>query len=259
MRYICIPITIFSVVFFFTPTVYAANTHAIDLELSSSQYLSRADNAALELSGDFTIELWIKAESWTANSSYLITKDAASTNGWAFYTQANGNSPVFQSNAANNHIFNTVTLSTATCYYLAVVQSGTNIKGYIGTTTTSLSQFMDTTYTEHGTAGTQEFRIGRPTSQTVRFFDGTVDEVRMWSTAKSKADLEAGLTTELTGSETNLVALWHLDNALTDSGPNSLTLTNNGSAAYASSGLCFSPSAGGGGTPANFGDFTTFE
>ncbi len=40
-----------------------ANTHSLDLELSSSQYASRADTASLSITGDITIEGWIKLES----------------------------------------------------------------------------------------------------------------------------------------------------------------------------------------------------
>lgn len=39
------------------------NTHSIDLESSSSQYLSRADTASLSITGDLTLEAYIKPES----------------------------------------------------------------------------------------------------------------------------------------------------------------------------------------------------
>src|SRR3990167_3457147 len=42
-----------------------ANTHSLDLELDSDpkQYASRADTASLSITGDLTIECWIKPES----------------------------------------------------------------------------------------------------------------------------------------------------------------------------------------------------
>ena len=39
------------------------NTHSADLESSSSQYWSIADNASLSITGDLTIEFWINLES----------------------------------------------------------------------------------------------------------------------------------------------------------------------------------------------------
>src|SRR3989337_1894389 len=40
-----------------------ANTRSLDLEKASSQFASRADTTSLSLTGDFTIEAWVKFES----------------------------------------------------------------------------------------------------------------------------------------------------------------------------------------------------
>jgi hypothetical protein len=52
------------------------NTHALDLEASSSQYASVADGASLSITGDLAIEAWIKPESLptAGNSMVLFSK-----------------------------------------------------------------------------------------------------------------------------------------------------------------------------------------
>ena len=50
-----------------------ANTHSLDLELGSSQYASRADTVSLSITGNLTIECWIKPES-TGTLHDLVAK-----------------------------------------------------------------------------------------------------------------------------------------------------------------------------------------
>jgi len=58
------------------------NTHALDLEASSSQYASRADTASLSITGDLSLEAYIKPESLPAvgNSMVLASKWDINTN-----------------------------------------------------------------------------------------------------------------------------------------------------------------------------------
>ena len=52
------------------------NTHSVDLESTSSQYASRADTASLSITGDITLEAYLKPESLptTGNTMTIISK-----------------------------------------------------------------------------------------------------------------------------------------------------------------------------------------
>ena len=43
------------------------------------------------------------------------------------------------------------------------------------------------------------------------YFNGAIDEARIWDTARSQAEIQADMNRELTGSEGNLIGLWHLN------------------------------------------------
>ncbi|HSH01160.1 MAG TPA: LamG domain-containing protein [Anaerolineae bacterium] len=43
-------------------------------------------------------------------------------------------------------------------------------------------------------------------------FEGLIDELRIWNTARSQTEIQQMMNTTLTGSETNLVAYWQLQN-----------------------------------------------
>ena len=53
-----------------------ANTYSLDLELTSSQYayIADGDQTGLDITGDFTYEMWIKLEQLpsTAGASFLL-------------------------------------------------------------------------------------------------------------------------------------------------------------------------------------------
>ena len=51
----------------------AANTHSIDLESGSSQYLFAADSASLSVTGSMTVEAWLNLESNSGNPA-VFTK-----------------------------------------------------------------------------------------------------------------------------------------------------------------------------------------
>ena len=61
------------------------------------------------------------------------------------------------------------------------------------------------------------------------FYDGLMDDVRVWNDIRTASEMKSKSDRELVGTEANLVAYYELDNALTDSqssGNNDLTGTN---------------------------------
>ena len=53
-----------------------ANTHSLDLELGSSQYayIDNGDQSGLGVTGDFTIEAWVRIETFGATNHAIVGK-----------------------------------------------------------------------------------------------------------------------------------------------------------------------------------------
>ncbi|WP_353571581.1 LamG-like jellyroll fold domain-containing protein, partial [Candidatus Albibeggiatoa sp. nov. BB20] len=75
--------------------------------------------------------------------------------------------------------------------------------------------------------------IGAHTETSSADFEGQIDEVRLWNTARSQAEIQANMYSALTGSETGLVSYWNFEEAtgttandLNTSNANHGTLTN---------------------------------
>ncbi|NHZ86155.1 MAG: hypothetical protein GWP19_09765 [Planctomycetia bacterium] len=92
-----------------------------------------------------------------------------------------------------------------TWYHLAGTYDGSNLKIYVNGN-------LEDTEPHTGSISTTEtsINIGGPNSSS-RFFDGIVDEVRIWNTARSETEIRQNMYKELTGGESGLVAYYNLN------------------------------------------------
>jgi len=229
--------------------VYLKGNSAIDLELSSSQYLSISDGSqtGLDLSSDFTFECWIKLEQLpsTAGTNFsIITKnndwDAAIDRGFQFWINSSdilgcwitGITTTQSSYSTMDEAFDgddvgvwihlavswDASASEYVFYKNGVLKGGTSISSTANNIRNSTGSFLiGSTY---GT-GANKF-----------FFDGMIDEVRVWSDIRTITEINTNKDVELIGTEDNLVGYWNFNNNLLDVTSNNNDLTNNGSAVF---------------------------
>ena len=221
-----------------------ANTKSIDLELSSSQYLSitDGDQTGLDLSTDFTIEAWIKLESALASDELrtVVSKYGATTTDQAYYLLLFNSSGVLQLRGlfqnTNNVTFFTkdFAFATDTWYHVAMTAdiSAASIKLYIDGVDVSAG-VGDNDATTINNSSTP-FIIGARKETAADFFDGLIDDVRVWSDIRTASEISDNMSVELDGDEAGLVGYWKLNNSLLDETSNDNDLTNNNSATFSS-------------------------
>jgi len=220
-----------------------ANTHSLDLESGSSQYAYIADvsQTGLDVTGDISIEGWIKLESLPSDGSTfpIVSKWNGSSNLSYLFTYSNDGGVYklqifWTSGGSSANLSNftyTVTLSTGVWYHIAVTAdvSVPSALFYVDGT-----EYASTSVSTGATAiydGVAEFQIGKKQDDTV-YFDGLIDEVRVWSDIRSGAEISANYQKELTGSEANLVGYWKLNNNYLDETSNNNDLTASGSPVF---------------------------
>lgn len=221
----------------FIPTeLFAANTHSIDLETGSSQYLSRADTGVLSELGDFAVDAVFRLESLPGNDTIwgIATKDSGVLLGEynLWYGRIGAEARHIRcgvGSVGNEYVTYDVDLTVNTWYRVRctrVVATGRMIL-FIG----ELDVANAIQGTSAGDDSTNIFTIGRansPFGDGIQYFDGQIDEVRIWGTASPTISTAVCAV----GNETDLIGAWHLDDDLLDAGPNTLTLTNNNVATF---------------------------
>ena len=227
----------------------AANTHAARLVRSSNQYFSAPDSPSVSVTGDLTIEAWVKLASQPSNGSYtIVSKSTQAGNQASFFFRyvdysGNGDKRLDASISANGasgvEVSVVQTLPTGQWTHVAMVYAASAgaITFYVnglqaGTTQTGLPNSI---YDSPADLLISGYEGGSPAT----LLDGQIDDVRLWGTTRTRAQINAAISRELVGNEPDLRGYWKLNNSLTDSTANGNTLINHGFATFESLGLPF--------------------
>jgi hypothetical protein len=204
------------------------NTHSLSLSSAATQTALTPDSPALDVTGSLTLEAWIKPSSLTPGQIYTIVGKYES--GQRSYNLAleDIGSGVFQlrmtadqscGNLLVSYKYGVHTFVPGTWYHVAGVfdaPSG-NVTLYVNGVQLATGAASDSS--AHSICnGTAHLRIGSQgldQDSQFRYFDGAIDEVRVWNVARSAADITANYTEALSGAESGLKGYWELNNNYT--------------------------------------------
>ncbi|HCQ16437.1 MAG TPA: hypothetical protein DIU20_09260, partial [Cryomorphaceae bacterium] len=191
----------------------------------SNDYVSVPDGATLDFSSGFTLEAWFKADALSHHAS-LVSKFANNKREFSLLLRSDGSieySITFNGSSEQYFTGNT-TLSAGNWYHVALTYDGSSMQAYINGNTDGSKNVSGNIYN-----GSSNLYIGaRSEGSMTRFFDGTMDEVRVWNTARSQTDIQNNMDNELTGNETGLVAYYNFNQGT--AGGNNTGITNLNSA-----------------------------
>lgn len=217
-------------------------TNSMRLTRANSEYATAADSASVSVTGDITIEFWIKIKSQVASGTgwFLVMKSTAgsSNRSYELTYEYYGANPILQmrifaagtpSNFWTGFITKTLTIDQ--WYHIAVsvdvsaaaaskaewvidgVSEGVGTGANTGSGSTSIH--------DNATA----FRIGQSDPVNAGFYpDAQFSLVRLWSTLRTATQINANKC-EVLGSTANLSGEWTLDNNYNDNSGNSNTLS----------------------------------
>jgi len=231
--------------FLIGPFTLAENTHSIDFESGSSQYLNITDGnqTGLDITGDISASFWIKRETLgvfqgiyskrISSAGYydLYISGGGSNNKLVFsYADGLGGVSVETSSVLLNSVVNWVNVvitadvsAKDVKFYFDGVLDSSSVATVGGGGATSIGD------------NTDDFKIGTQTTG-VNYFDGLIDEMAIYNSVLTQTDVNSlynsGNGYEHDGTETNLVSTWGFDNDLLDENTNSNDLTNNNSTIF---------------------------
>ncbi len=217
------------------------------LVTSLGNYAAVADNSLLSITGDFTIEAWVKAASdvGVADERVFVAKYDTETNQRSFsvsqgvpsagtyagqhvlrlYVSNTGATPAWADAPFN--------LGVGIWHHVAVVYDSAagSAVFYVDGTSVGGSGGLPTSVFD----GTAPFTIGQllTTPTQPRYWDGSIDEVRLWNVKRTGAEIAASQSQQL-GASPGLVGYWPLDNSYVDATGNGNDMAPVGSPSFAS-------------------------
>ena len=179
--------------------------------------ISVPDNNALDLTTNYTLEAWIYPKTFTWLGGILSKYNTNSSNGYMLRLTSSGNyrGLSFDGMETADNILN-----ANTWYHIAAVNNNGTRTLYVNGTAVPMtgSAFVQ--------ANSDPLIIGKDFNYetTGRFFNGDIDEIRIWNTPKTLQQLNAAKDAPLVGNESNLV-LYYNFNQGTRGGDNTATTT----------------------------------
>jgi hypothetical protein len=176
----------------------------------TEEYVSVPHNNDFNIGDQHTMEAWIFAEEWTGLSwqGSIINKDSQGPDvGFAFRCGENGIlSFVMSVDNVWNEVLTPPIMNAKQWHHVAVVINNGSMILYIDG-----QESANGTYSGTPIGNASPINIGASPGFGGRFFNGVIDEVRIWNIARSASEIAGNKTTDLTGSEPGLVAYFPMN------------------------------------------------
>ncbi|MHC4429363.1 MAG: DUF2341 domain-containing protein, partial [Planctomycetota bacterium] len=151
----------------------------IDLEEANSErlYITDAAQTGLDITGNLTMQAWVKPESVPGSITFL-DKYAGSNAGYRMRIHSNSWYEYSVYDASTNEVRSDIPADTGVWRFLVGVYDGSAVIIY-----TDNINVVSTSHSGGISTNTEEFEIGARSND--KFFDGLVDEVRIATVARS--------------------------------------------------------------------------
>jgi len=199
-----------------------ANTKSITLNGTTS-YVSFTTDNNLQLDSAITVEAWIKPSAFGTNSydNSIVCKHSWSLNGeQGFVLRCGGSGQVsfcFSGVDPLGNVLgwqdltspaNVLTLNTWT--HVAGTYDGDSSKLFVNGLQVA-SRYFDGTMNPNTAFPVRFGRLADAGQSQTRYFNGQIDEVRIWNIAKPKAEILAGYNRHISPTSNGLVGYWNFN------------------------------------------------
>lgn len=194
-----------------------ATNYALDFD-GSNDFVDVPVNASFDYENGYTFEAWVKGPLAGATHRPLFSVGNGSVSDIEVYAQASTNSIVVVHDRGEAATFGGYTYTNPpnnVWYHLAVTYDGSNLKVYYDGIEQSITNSSFAPAGALTKTGGLTMKIGKVSNTAFggsgAHFLGQIDEVRVWTTVKTKADLQETKNACFDGTETDLEYYFRMD------------------------------------------------
>ncbi len=168
--------------------------------------------------GVFPVEAWILLDDLTSTGDQMIIGNSPSSasKGFNFWFQNTGTvtrlRTVLYRGALGTYVIRSNSpsdiINDNDWHHVATVGDGSNITFYLDGVNLAGTDVMVNFPSGNST---NDMRIGHAHWAPGGYFDGKIDEFRIWNTARTQTQIRDNMCRQLTGSETGLVGYWPMN------------------------------------------------
>lgn len=163
---------------------------------------------------DFTIEGWIKPNNMPA--FLVMTRTSELTGAGNYCDLVLGNGSIYLELGAANSSYSVVQTPTTAItlgnwYHVAAVRSGMQLLVYVNG---ALLASATETVTRNLITGNNSLRLGGWPNTNNGWYNGLMDEVRIWNIARSQCQINSYMNCEIPSSTPGLLANYHFNNGV---------------------------------------------
>ncbi len=208
-------------------------TPAAALNFDGSNDVVVLDNNSTTLSGTFTVECWAKPSN--TGTLAIMGSRAGGSNNNTFDFKFSGGTTIHGDIGTGSSWLTTAadasfSYSVGTWYHIAYVVTSSGYTIYVNGIQRGTGTFSGTPILYNAT---NKLALGAYASSGGEYFNGNIDEVRIWSTARSQAQIQTFMNCEINTAMTGLVANYHFNQGYAGALNTSVTALNDAnSSAY---------------------------
>lgn len=218
----------------FYATGIRAPSNTLDFD-GNNDYVTIENEEAFDFTNAMTLEAWFRVESFTKTWQAIITKG---DNAWRLQRYNNTNFLDFGTDGLTNvDLQGTTNVNDGKWHHVAMVYDGSAKYLYV-------DGRLDTMAVVTGSIAVNDYPVcfGENLGSSGRYFDGKMDEVRIWNTALDSITIREHMHLSLAGDEPGLTAYWQF-NENTGAELHDFLNTNHGTLVNMSSPGCWVQSA----------------
>lgn len=193
---------------------------------NNADYLTIPYYNGLSLNANYTIECWVKPSASGGNSTYqtFVSKTAGATAPimvvWLGLNKSNNRLRFVPNGNGQDYLESSVTVPSAQWTHVAARFSGAG-SSYTATLFVNGQAVGQKSYSSPGTQAQVPIVLGAaisgPDAQSVTYgYNGILDELRLWSLARSDLEIADNYRREFSGPETGLAGVYRLDGDMRD-------------------------------------------